>query len=58
MKINQCHFCDSTNVERERYTGWAFWSVLVLSLGLALILIPLLPVTVDCKDCGVMYIAG
>ena len=58
MKINQCQYCDSANVQRARYTGTAFWWALVLSLGAAVILIGLLPATVACQDCGTAYIAS
>ena len=40
MKINECQFCDSKNVTRDRYVGTSFIVMTVLTLGLTLIGIP------------------
>ena len=58
MKINQCQFCDSDNVKRDRYVGTSFVILVFLTFGLVILGIPWLPVTVRCLDCDVQYIAG
>lgn len=58
MKINQCQFCDSRNVSRDRYVGTSFIILAFVTFGMVLIGIPWLPVKVTCKDCGVEYIAS
>ncbi len=58
MKINQCHFCESSRIRRGRYVGLSFWLLLLPTWGLILIGFPWLPVTVICNDCSVEYIAS
>ena len=58
MKINQCQFCGSPNVSRDRYVGTSFIILAFLTLGGVLLGIPWLPVKVTCKACGVEYIAS
>lgn len=58
MKINCCEYCDSPNVRRDRYVGASFLLTVILTVGMGLVLVPFLPVTVSCKDCGVEYIAS
>ncbi len=58
MKINQCQYCDSENVTRDRYVGTSFIILAFLTLGFVVVGIPWLPVKVRCRDCGVEYIAS
>jgi hypothetical protein len=58
VKVNRCHFCDSKNIFRDRYAGLSFFLMAVLTLGIALIGIPWLPVSVHCRDCDTTYIAS
>jgi len=58
MKINQCQFCDSPDIRRDRYVGVSFVIMTILTFGLTLIGIPWLPVKVMCMACGVEYLAS
>ena len=58
MKINQCQFCDSKDIRRGRYMGVSFVLLAISSLGFVFLGFPWLPVTVNCKGCGVEYIAS
>jgi len=58
MKINQCQFCDSKDINRDRYVGRSFIILSFLTLGFIFLGIPWLPVTVECRNCRTMYIAS
>ena len=50
--INTCPNCGSKRVSCRKKWGCVFWIFVLISMGLALIMIPFMPSYCKCIDCG------
>jgi len=54
--INRCPHCGNTDIKcRKKHAGLVFWIFVLISMGLALIMYPFLPVECVCKKCGTRW---